>query len=367
MNIAIFTPNKNPYSETFIQAHKKYLKGTVFYYYGTGLQMQLEGEGPLGTKASRQAKRLLQKVSGGDTPLWYQEVAASLKKHKIDVILAQYGTHAHAILPAIAPTGIPMVVHFHGYDASVGAVIERCDNYKELFAYASAVIAVSTPMERMLLEVGCPKEKLHYNVYGPQPEFAEVVPKFAKKQLIGIGRFTDKKAPYYTLMAFQKVLQTHPDARLIIAGDGVLLNTCQNLVRSLELENNVTLPGVIKPEQYREYLEDSFAFVQHSIRAANGDMEGTPLAVLEASTAGLPVISTFHAGISDVIVDKETGLLCQEHDVDQMAAHMTTILNSEDLAREMGSNGKERIREHFSLDRHISVLQEILTQAAAQS
>src|SRR5690606_24279507 len=118
-----------------------------------------------------------------------------------------------------------------------------------------------------------------------------------------------------------QIAKNHPDASLIMAGDGVLLNMCQNLARHLEIEKQVLFPGVITPETYRELLSESLAFVQHSITAANGDMEGTPLAVLEAGAAGLPVISTKHAGIPDVIVDGKTGLLCVEHDVATMANH----------------------------------------------
>src|SRR5690606_7951411 len=109
----------------------------------------------------------------------------------------------------------------------------------------------------------------------------KVQPTFSKKQFVAIGRFTDKKAPYYTLMAFKEAIKNHPDATLIMAGDGQLLNMCKNLVRFFKIENQVAFPGVISPEKFRELLSESLAFVQHSITAENGDMEGTPLAVLE--------------------------------------------------------------------------------------
>ena len=69
-----------------------------------------------------------------------------------------------------------------------------------------------------------------------------------------------------------------------------------------------------------QHLKSSTAFAQHSITAENGDMEGTPVGIVEASYAGLPVISTFHAGIPDVINNRETGLLVEEHDVEEMEA-----------------------------------------------
>lgn len=360
MNIAIFTPSQNPYSETFIQAHKKFLKGTVFYYYGRN-NIQLEGHPPLATPTERlflsSQKKFFKKAPG-----FIQEtiLLKSLRKNKIDIVLAEYGTHAHFILPYVKKAGLPLVVHFHGYDASTKQVVARHNNYKKIFDYASKVIAVSKKMEQMLLEMGCPAKKLVYNVYGPHPEFLNINATFSKKQFVAIGRFTDKKAPYYTILAFKKAVKNHPDAKLLMAGDGQLLNVCINLVKHLELENQVEFLGVITPEKYRELLGESLGFVQHSITSESGDMEGTPLAVLEASAAGIPVVSTRHAGIPDVIMHNQTGLLCEEHDVDEMSANILLLLENTDLAKKLGRAGKENIQSHFSLERHIQKLQDIL-------
>lgn len=366
MNIAIFTPSQNPYSETFIQAHKNYLKGQVFYYYGRK-NIQLEGGSTSASTAEirflRAQKRLFKKPSN-----YIEEtlLLKSLKQNKVDVVLAEYGTHAHRILPFIKKAGLPMVVHFHGYDASIKEVIQKHSNYKDVFSYASKIIAVSKKMEQMLLDIGCPREKLVYNVYGPQPEFLKVEPVFSKKQFVAIGRFTDKKASYYTILAFKKAIENHPDAKLIMAGGGQLLNTCKNLVKYLQIESQVEFPGIITPLQYRELLTESLGFVQHSITAESGDMEGTPLAVLEASAAGLPVVSTLHAGIPDVIVHGKTGLLCQEHDVESMTKNMKTLLDDKELAKEYGGLGKNNIKSNFSLERHIEKLQDILQSSIAQ-
>src|SRR5690606_18550174 len=125
-----------------------------------------------------------------------------------------------------------------------------------------------------------------------------------------------------------------------MAGDGQLLNICKNLVKYLNLQSHVEFPGIITPETYRKYLEESLAFLQHYITTETGDMERTPLAVLEASAAGIPVISTNHAGIPDVIIDGETGLLCKEHDVEGMAQHMITLLDNPEKAKRIGAAGK---------------------------
>lgn len=361
MNVAIFTPSQNPYSETFIQAHKYFLKDKVFYYYGSGTQVRLEGTADYRKLDKIFFLKIKRKLLRKPYSFIHEQLMIdSLKENNIDVVLAEYGTHAHHILPAIKKTGLPLVVHFHGYDASIKTVIHNHNNYKAVFEYASKVIAVSKVMAEKLLSFGCPKDKIIYNVYGPWPEFQQVVPTYFKKQFIGIGRFTDKKAPYYTLLAFAQIAKNHSDATLILAGDGVLLNMCQNLAKHLQIEKQVSFPGVITPEAYRELLSESLAFVQHSITASSGDMEGTPLAVLEASAAGLPVISTKHAGIPDVIIDGKTGLLCEEHDVILMANHMNDLLSDVEKAKKMGAAGKKHIEKNFSMERHITVLQKVL-------
>lgn len=364
LHIAIFSPSQNPYSETFIQAHKNHLTGKVFYYYGPKGRIQLEGEDNLVSKVTQWRYRVTRKLN--NYPFSYineQAVLRSLKAHGVNVILVEYGTHAYNLLELLKTSGLAVVIHFHGYDASISATIKSCNYYKEVFDMAANVIAVSKRMEEMLLDLGCPRHKLIYNVYGPQPEFETLQPIFNTKQFIGIGRFVDKKAPYYTIMAFSKVAKHHPDAQLLLAGDGMLLNMCQNLVRHYGLEKQVQFLGVVTPQEYRQLLSKSLAFVQHSITSGNGDMEGTPLAVLEASVAGLPVVSTYHAGISDVIIHGETGLLCDEHDVSGMAGHMLQLLDDVGYAKQLGAAAKLHILQNFGMANHIANIQTILDQA----
>ncbi len=363
LNIAIFTPSQNPYSETFIQAHKNYLKGNVFYYYGNPNNIKLEGKSDLVSNRKRKVLKL-EKLSFRKSKKFINKkrIEVSLNKNQIEVILIEYANHARRLLPMLKDTKLPVIVHFHGMDASLYQFIEKENYYKEVFQYANKIIVVSKIMRQMVLELGCPKEKIVYNVYGPQPEFEKVAPTFSKKQFLAVGRFTDKKAPYYTILAFKEVLKSHPDAKLLMAGDGALYNMSKNLIRFYNLEENIKLLGVISPKQYRTFLEESLAFVQHSIRAENGDMEGTPLAILEASLAGLPVVSTNHAGIPDVIVNGVTGLLSNEHDVEAMVTNMLMLLNDIQLVKKMGKAGKKNIKENFNLERHIASLHQVINE-----
>jgi glycosyltransferase involved in cell wall biosynthesis len=94
-------------------------------------------------------------------------------------------------------------------------------------------------------------------------------------------------------------------------------------------------------------------------------MEGTPNTVLEAAAAGLPVVATRHAGIPDIVLDGETGLLVDEHDIDGMAQQMCHILAQPEQARAMGAAGRQRMGEHFSMARSIGQLDDCLGRSLA--
>lgn len=369
MNIAIFSINKNVYSETFVAAHKNLLQGRIFYYYGSRLaHIQLENSDlklfDFGLK--KQIRRKVSKAYRNRTEP-QSLLHKSLIDNNIDVILVEYGTLAHYLLPLFRICDISFVIHFHGYDASVRSVIEKCDGYKEAFAKASKVIAVSKFMKHSLEKLGCPPEKLILNTYGPSDLFYEVNSTKENLELLAIGRFVDKKAPYLTILAFSKVLDQFPEAKLIMAGDGPLLNTCINLVEYLGITDAVSFPGVITPDEFRNRLATCRAFVQHSLVAQDGDMEGTPVAIIEAQAAAVPVISTYHAGIPDVVQNKLTGLLVPEKDVEDMASAMIKLLSDIELAKKMGNSGRSNIQENFTMKRHIDMLNEVLNVAAGKT
>ncbi|MCH4821588.1 glycosyltransferase family 4 protein [Gramella lutea] len=363
LNIALLTPTNISYSETFIQAHKKLLNGKVYHYYGSIENQHLDGYGQLRghDEIKHRLRRLIKRES--HTRFLERFIEESFRDKKIDVVLAEYGDTAIPYLPVLKRLNLPLIVHFHGYDASIHKMFELTNNYKEIFEYASYVVVVSTKMRKDIIKIGCPEKKLIYNVYGPRDEFLKVTPRFSKKQFMAAGRFVDKKAPYYLILAFKEVVKEFPRAKLIIAGDGNLFQTCKNLIKFFGLENNISLPGVISSEDLRDYFTESIAFVQHSITAEHGDSEGTPLTILEASAAGLPVIATRHAGIPDVIIDQKTGLLSAEHDVASMAGNMLKILNEESAARELGAAGKINISDNFTLAHHIGRLDELFDEA----
>lgn len=333
------------------------------FYYGGMLPTMLEGKGTLAVQRiwARIIRQIILKVATSPFSLEEDAFARSLSREKVDCVLAEYGPAGVGVLNVCRTLSLPLLVHFHGYDASKYQILEQYKaEYKDMFNYASAVIVVSRTMQKKIEELGCPAEKIWYSPCGPHEMFLDIIPGLAQKLFISLGRFVDKKAHYYTILAFNEVLGVHPDARLVIAGDGMLLNTCINLVRTLKIEHAVSFPGVIPHDEFVHYLSVARAYVQHSITALDGDMEGTPVSVLEASAAGIPVISTRHAGIPDVIIDGETGLLVDEHDVAGMSKQMLKVLEDRNFAKKLGANGKLFVSENFSREKHLSIISRIV-------
>jgi glycosyltransferase involved in cell wall biosynthesis len=156
------------------------------------------------------------------------------------------------------------------------------------------------------------------------------------------------------------LVDRYPQAQLFMAGDGPLLAHCKLLVQELAMTKNIFFPGVLKHEMVAGFMQKSIAFVQHSVVASTGDSEGTPVAIMEASAAALPVIATRHAGIPDVILDGVTGILIPEKNIDQMADAMLKLILNKALAKRMGEAGRERMKTHFSMERYIKVLRNAL-------
>jgi len=109
-----------------------------------------------------------------------------------------------------------------------------------------------------------------------------------------------------------------------------------------------------------EILRGARAFVQHSLTASCGDSEGTPVAILEAQASRLPVISTFHKGITDTVLDGKTGLLSEEGNVQQMADNMLLLAKDPVLAGRMGYEARDHALLHYSIQKSISSLDQII-------
>lgn len=353
--IAIISPNLDVYSETFIQAHIELLEGDKYLLYGAYKPVKYR-EIPIVKILSPIKRFILKYFYGAD--LLDESIKLFLRRERINIILAEYGPTGCAMLKIAKDLNIPLIVHFHGFDASSNKIIEEYKkSYLELFSYASSIIAVSKQMQESLIRIGADPVKIVYAPYGPASMFADNLPDYEKSDsALFIGRFVNKKAPYLLIEVMKIVRARGYDFKLIMAGDGTLLETCKTLVKINGLQKNFDFTGAVSHREVNQLMQRSFCYIQHSITTEDGEKEGTPVTILEASQAGLPVISTRHAGIPDVIVDGVTGFLVDELDINTMADHLISLYSNRKLAEEMGLKGRKRIKEEFPIEKHISIL-----------
>jgi colanic acid/amylovoran biosynthesis glycosyltransferase len=366
-SLCVVLQNRPTLTETFIRSHLEGLPANVVAVHGWRPSI---GDRPVLSLPDLAFHKMLRAVTR--TGLESERTAAYLKvfrQYRVDAVLAEYGNTATNVVEACRQSGVPLIAHFHGYDASMHAVLaEHVASYPKMFAQACAIIAVSRAMQRQLIALGAPEHKVVFNAYGVDcTQFSGAAPKTAGPIFLAVGRLTEKKAPDLLLAAFAIAQRDVPTMKLRVVGDGPLMKMSQARVAELGLADSVTLLGAQGHSVVEAEMRAARCFVQHSIVAPSGDSEGTPVSIIEASATGLPVISTRHAGIPDVVVDGETGFLVEEKDVKGMAERMIRLATQPDLAAAMGAAAQCRVREHFSIERSLGELWRIIESCITKS
>ncbi|MCC6410439.1 MAG: glycosyltransferase [Saprospiraceae bacterium] len=368
LKIVITRPNKYVYSETFIANHIKHLPGEIVSLWGKWIPRASDSGHSFGSNPLLWFEDKFNNFTGNSLAIFRRKrLKAFLKDQKPDVVLAEYGLGGAAIAPLCVELGIPLVTYFLGLDAYGHKILKKWgDGYHYLFNHAARVVAVSKDMQQQLINLGCPPEKLAWVVCGVDPLFAELKVNEHPRQpvFLAVGRFVEKKSPLVLVRSFARVLLEVPDARLVSYGDGPMWEDAKALSTQLGIQHAIHFCGKGKPEVIADEMQHAIAFVQHSVRAENGDSEGTPVAILEASAAGLPIVSTQHAGIKDTVVNGETGILVKEHDEAAFAQGMIMLARDPELALRMGLAGRAYVLKNFGLDKTISDLYHILQEAA---
>lgn len=364
--VCVVRPSREAYSQTFVEAHIRCLPAEVKVLHGGYFPQFTQDDRPLLPVAARALALVREKAfAASRRPVERRALARWLRRQRIDVVLAEFGQTGAEIWEACADAGVPLVVHFHGGDV-VRQKWRRIygETYRRMLGTVAGLVVVSRQTEEALVALGAPRERLTYNPCGADIAlFRPADPAAAPPHFLAVNRFVDKKAPHLTIVAFSQALAACPDARLAMIGDGPLLETCRQLTRALGLDRAVEFLGARPHAEVAAAMGRVRAVVLHSVTTSDGDVEGTPVSVLEAGAAGVPVVGTRHAGIADVVIDGETGLLVDEHDIDGMARAMLALIRDPGLAAALGRRGRERVEAHFSLDHSIARLWEAIDAA----
>jgi colanic acid/amylovoran biosynthesis glycosyltransferase len=273
---------------------------------------------------------------------------AFLETNHANAMLAEYGPNGCLLARACDQAGVPLYVHFHGYDAArLIRNARQVRHYRAMFRSASGIIAPSRFLANRLKEIGCPSAKLYVSPYGVDPERFKPSRRIPERA-VAVGRLVEKKAPHLTIEAFARIVRRFPKAQLDFVGGGELEESCRALICDRGLSRNVYMHGAQGSDFVVGLLQEASLFVQHSVTARDGDTEGLPVGILEAMASALPVVSTRHSGIPEAILHNVTGQLVDEHDVEGMADAMIKMFDYPERAAMMGAAGRERILVHFT-------------------
>jgi colanic acid/amylovoran biosynthesis glycosyltransferase len=297
-----------------------------------------------------------------------QTITEVSKKHSLTVLHAHFGTVGCEVLNVCKELKLPLLVTFHGFDAT--SVPNRWPGYTnklhELFRYAHKTIAVSHFIRERLIALGCPAEKIAMSYLGvPIPEACKPYSKQpARTRFIHIGSFVEKKGVPDLVRAFTKAFPVSSNVELLLVGKGPDKALCQNLISELKPANPILMKDAVPSNLvYKEFL-DADVFVLNSRIDSQGTTEGLPIALLEAQSYGLPAISTLHAGIPEAIIHNETGLLIREKD-EEALINALQQMNNAGRIKQMGTAAYEFMKRKFDLELCNNQLDELYRQAGS--
>jgi glycosyltransferase involved in cell wall biosynthesis len=290
---------------------------------------------------------------------------------------AHTGSNAAFVLPLVRRLGVPLVITFHGYDATAsdeelqrrriqGRVYLR--RREALKREALRMIAVSGYIRDRLLEKGWPPERVtvHYmgvdtGLFRPDP----AAPLAEREPIIFYaGRLIEKKGLEYLVDAMPAVQARVPEARIVVAGAGDRREPLAR--RAAGIGARLDFVGHQTPVQIRQWMARARLYCMPSVRAVNGDGEGLPTAIVEAMASGVPVVSTTHAGIPEAVVHGRSGLLAPERDTATLARHLVALLTDAALCARMGVAARERVLEVFDHRAQAAKLASIYDEVRAE-
>ena len=268
--------------------------------------------------------------------------------------------HAHfgpmGVLALSLRASLPLVTTFYGKDMS--AFPRRpgwLKSYRKLFEEGDLFLVEGSHMKNRLVELGCPSGKIKIQRIGVDLKdfsYRAAPPVDGYVRILMCGRFVEKKGFEYGVRAFSRILQEFPNARLRIVGDGPLRPKVERLIGSLgpEVGERITLLGYLSYAAYAEEAESAHILMAPSVTAADGDSEGgAPTVLLEMQARGVPVLSTWHADIPEVVVDGASGYLVPERDEAALAEKLVELLAHPERWGEMGRAGRSHIENQHNI------------------
>lgn len=308
------------------------------------------------------------------------ETAACLGQKPYDIIHAHFGpTGIKAMmLRQLGVLSGKLVTTFYGYDVSRYVRQNGRDSYRALFAKGDLFIAISDKMRQRLLQIGAPPAAgkiTQHNLGVDCQAFRASVGAIrgdcppSQVNMLSIARLAPKKGLEYGIRAVARLVKEAQMSGMplhyTIIGDGELRPHLQQLINELNVAHLITLKGWQSRPAITRALAQADILLAPSVTSAAGDEEGTPVALMEAMAMGLPVVSTQHSGIPEVVKHGVSGLLAPERDVNALTDYLKQLIDHPAQRIALGQAGRAHIESHHNIqqlnDELVAIYQTLLS------
>ena len=297
----------------------------------------------------------------------------------VHVHFANRAAHTALFLKEIS--GIPFSVTAHGQDFMKD--LGSDDLLREICA-AAEFVAAETDYSRELLCRRCPDSaaKIHRVYNGidlerfpmtngepPRPPRSEqpVAAPYQAPRVISVGRLVEFKGFEHLIDACAELARRGFDFACGIIGDGPLRETLRSKIAKLNLSSRISLLGSLSQKAVLEKLRDADIFALASTADAQGATDVFPTVILEAMASARPVVSTRLAGIPELVVDGETGVLVSPGEPTALTEALAQLVCDRELRLRYGRAGLTRIEQHFRVEDTVAPLLKLFKKAAAKS
>ncbi|PPS45895.1 glycosyltransferase [Chroococcidiopsis sp. TS-821] len=302
----------------------------------------------------------------------YRVIPLLGKPRQYDIVHCQFGPCGieAMILRKFGLMQGKLVVSFRGFDIS--EFIQQYGNgvYDQLFNVGDFFLTNCEYFRQRLLKLGCPEDKVMVHRSGLDCErFIFNPPKIDianKIQIVTNGRLVEKKGIEYAIRAIAELIKSKPNIEYKIIGDGPLKQQLQQLITDLGVSDRVKLLGWKDQEEIIEILKKSHIFVAPSVTAKNGDQDAPVNVLKEAMAIGIPVISTYHGGIPELIEDNVSGFLVPERDAGAIAQKITYLLDNPQIWDSVTRAARAQVEAGYDLQKLNNELVEIYQQLLTQ-
>ena len=272
-----------------------------------------------------------------------------------DVFIAHFGP-AGVTAAKLRELGVirgKIATIFHGIDISSREVLNHyTPEYQQLFRRGDLMLPISDLWAGRLQKMGCPREKIAVSRMGvdmtrfsPRP----VKPPATPLEIISVARLTEKKGLHVAIEACRQLKEQGVAFRYRILGIGPWERRLRTLIEQYQLEDVVEMPGFKPSHEVKAMLDDADVFLLPSVTGADGDMEGIPVALMEAMAVGIPVVSTLHSGIPELVEADKSGWLVPENDARALAQRLAAFsqLDTDELAPVV-KRAREKVEHDFN-------------------